>query len=110
MYFLTGLLSAIVTVAILAVLKYFKFTVTIIADKYIQFFVTGLVYAYILALLLYIRGGRAHIVAQNPFAMTGSFIYDFWMGREVNPRIGPFDVKVGLYRTGIIGMVSDSDY
>ncbi|XP_021923962.1 delta(14)-sterol reductase isoform X2 [Zootermopsis nevadensis] len=100
-----GLLSAIVTVAILAVLKYFKFTVTIIADKYIQFFVTGLVYAYILALLLYIRGGRAHIVAQNPFAMTGSFIYDFWMGREVNPRIGPFDVKVGLYRTGIIGMI-----
>jgi hypothetical protein len=27
----------------------------------------------------------------------------------VNPRIGPFDVKVGLYRTGIIGMVSYFD-
>lgn len=106
----SGLLSAVVTLAILAVLRHFRFPVTIIADKYVQFFVTGLIYGYVLAVLLYIRGGRAHIMAQNPSAMTGSCIYDFWMGREVNPRIGPFDVKVGLYRTGIIGMVSDFDY
>jgi hypothetical protein len=106
----SGLLSTVVTVAILAFLTHFKFPVTVIADKYIQFFVSGLIYAYVLAVLLYIRGGRAHIMAQNPFGMTGSCIYDFWMGREVNPQIGPFDVKVGLYRTGVIGMVSDFDY
>jgi lamin-B receptor len=107
---LSGFLSAITTVAILAVLRHFKFPVTIIAEKYVQFFVTGLVYGFFLAVLLYIRGGRAHIMAQNPFAMTGNCIYDFWMGREVNPQIGPFDVKVGLYRTGTIGVVSDFDY
>jgi lamin-B receptor len=108
-YLLSGLLSAIVTVVILGVLRHFKYPVTIIVDKYVQFFVMGLIFAYVLAVLLYIRGGRAHIMAQNPFAVTGSRIYDFWMGREVNPRIGPFDVKVGLYRTGIIGMVSYFD-
>lgn len=106
---LSGLLSAIITVIILGVLRYFEFPVTIIADKYVQFLVTALVYAYLFAVLLYIRGGRAHLVAQNPFAMTGSVIYDFWMGREVNPWIGPFDVKICLIRTGIIGMVSCFD-
>ena len=25
---------------------------------------------------------------------TGSVPYDFWMGRELNPRIGSFDLKV----------------
>jgi hypothetical protein len=106
---LSGLLSAVITVTILGVLRYFEFPVTIIADKYVQFLVTGLIYAYLLGVLLYIRGGRAHLMAQNPFAMTGSFVYDLWMGREVNPRIGPFDVKVCMLRIGMIGMVSCFD-
>jgi hypothetical protein len=106
---LSGLLSAIITVTILGVLRYFEFPVTIIADKYVQFMATAVVYAYLLAVLLYIQGGRAHLMAQNPFAMTGSYIYDFWMGREVNPRIGPFDVKFCLIRIGMIGMVSYFD-
>lgn len=104
-YRCNGLLSAIITVTIFGVLRSFEYPVTIIADKYVQFLVTGLVYAYLLAVLLYVRGGRAHLMAQNPFAMTGSLIYDFWMGREVNPRIGPFDVKVCLLRIGMIGMI-----
>jgi hypothetical protein len=106
---LSGILSAIITMTILGILRYFEYPVTIIADKYVQFVVTGLIYAYLHAVLLYIRGRRAHIIAQNRFAVTGSHIYDFWMGREVNPRIGPFDVKVCLLRIGMIGMVSCFD-
>jgi hypothetical protein len=106
---LPGLLSAIVTVGILGVLRYFKFAVTIIEEKYVQFFVAGLLYAFALAVVLYIRGGRAHTMVQNPYAMTGSHIYDFWMGREVNPHIGPFNVKVGLFRVGVVGLVSYCD-
>lgn len=109
-YRCNGFLIAAVTVVILGVLRHFRIPVTIVVDKYIQFFVTGLLYGFSLAILLYIRGGRAHTMAQNPFAMTGSHIYDFWMGREVNPRIGPFNVKVGLYRVGMIGMVSCCDF
>jgi Ergosterol biosynthesis ERG4/ERG24 family. len=107
---LSGFLSAMFTLVILGVLRYFKFAVTIIEEKYVQFFVTGLLFGFALAVLLYIRGGRAHTMAQNPFAMTGSHIYDFWMGREVNPRIGPFNVKVGLYRVGVVGVVSYCDF
>jgi hypothetical protein len=108
--FLPGFLSAIVTLVILGVLRHFKFDVTIIEDKYVQFFVSGLLYAFALAVVLYIRGGRAHMMAQNSFAMTGSHIYDFWMGREVNPLIGPFNVKLGLFRIGVIGLVSYCDF
>jgi hypothetical protein len=107
---LSGLLSGAITVVILGVLRHFEFPVTIIADKIVQFYVTGMVYGFALAVLLYIRGGRAPTMAQNPYAMTGSHIYDFWMGREVNPRIGPFNVKVGLLRVGVIGMVSYCDF
>ena len=95
---------------ILGVLRHFKFDVTIIVDKYVQFFVSGLLYGFALAVVLYIRGGRVHMMAQNLFAMTGSYIYDFWMGREVNPLIGPFNVKLGLIRIGVIGLVSYCDF
>ena len=107
---LPGLLSGIITVVILGVLRHFRFPVTIIADKFVQFYVTGLLYGFALAVLLYIRGGRAPTMAQNPFATTGSHIYDFWMGREVNPLIGPFNVKACLFRVGVIGMVSYCDF
>jgi len=107
---LSGVLSCTITVVILGVLRHFKFPVTIIVDKYVQFFVTGLLYGIALAVLLYIRGGRAHTMAQNPFAMTGSHVYDFWMGREVNPLIGPFNVKLGLFRVGLVGLVSYCDF
>jgi hypothetical protein len=79
--------------------------VTIIVDKYIQFLVNGLLYGIALAILLCIRGGRAHAMTQNSVAMTGSHLYDFWMSREVNPRIGPFNVKVRLFRVGMVGMI-----
>lgn len=104
-YRCNGVLSCTITVVILGVLRHFKFPVTIIVDKYVQFFVTGLLYGIALAVLLYIRGGRAHTMAQNPFAMTGSHVYDFWMGREVNPLIGPFNVKLGLFRVGLVGLI-----
>ncbi|XP_069702526.1 delta(14)-sterol reductase TM7SF2 isoform X2 [Periplaneta americana] len=104
-YRCNGFLNTFITLAIFALLKYFEFPVTMIVDKYVQFFVTGLIFAYVLAVLLYVRGGRTHFMAQNAYAVTGSHIYDFWMGREVNPQIGPFDIKSSLVRTGVIGLI-----
>jgi hypothetical protein len=98
-------LIAAATVVILGILRHFRFPVTIIVDKYIQFLVNGLLYGIALAILLCIRGGRAHTMTQNSFAMSGSHIYDFWMSREVNPRIGSINVKVGLYRVGMVEVI-----
>jgi hypothetical protein len=69
-YRCNGFLIAAVTVVILGVLRHFRIPVTIVVDKYIQFFVTGLLYGFSLAILLYIRGGGAHTMTQNPFVMT----------------------------------------
>jgi 7-dehydrocholesterol reductase len=33
----------------------------------------------------------------------GQFFYDFWMGVELNPRIGDFDLK--MFSIGRIGMI-----
>jgi hypothetical protein len=38
------------------------------------------------------------------FSTTGNHVYDFFMGRELNPRIGNFDLKVFCeLRPGLIG-------
>jgi hypothetical protein len=97
-----GFLIAAVTELILGLLRHFRYPVTNIRDKYIQFFVDGLLYGIALAILLGIRGGGAHTITLNPFAITGSHIHDFWMSREVNSRVGSFNVKVGPYRVGMV--------
>jgi hypothetical protein len=98
-------LIAVVTVVIIGLLKHFRFPATIIVDKYIQFVVNGLLCGIAIAILLCIRGGRAHTMTQNPFSMTGSHVYNFWMSREANLHIGPLNVKVRLYVVGMVGMM-----
>ena len=42
------------------------------------------------------------------FSLTGNPIYDFFMGRQLNPRIGSFDIKFFCeMRPGLIGLVSE---
>lgn len=42
------------------------------------------------------------------YISLGNVIYDFFMGREQNPRIGYFDIKVFFeLRPGLIGWVSE---
>ncbi|XP_031784406.1 delta(14)-sterol reductase TM7SF2 [Nasonia vitripennis] len=65
--------------------------------------VVGLGYGALLAVILYAKGGRAPVANLNMFGSTHNIIYDFWQGREVNPRVGPLDIKLLLFRTGLIG-------
>jgi hypothetical protein len=83
------LISAVI-VAIIALLRHFIVPVTIIVDKYIQLFVNGLLYGIALAILLCIRGGRAHTMAQNPFAMTSSSSSSSSICHGVGPLVDPF--------------------
>ncbi|KAJ9596861.1 hypothetical protein L9F63_012117, partial [Diploptera punctata] len=98
-------LCLIVTLTVFGVLHYFEYPVTIIVDKYIQFYVTGIIFGHILGLLLYIKAARAPLVAQNPHAVTGNQFYDFFMGREISPRVGPFDIKMSFMKIGMIGLI-----
>lgn len=55
--------------------------------------------------LLLLSGG--FIVASIPPSCLGNPLYDFFIGRELNPRIGNFDFKYFCeLRPGLIGWVS----
>eukprot|EP00124_Ichthyophonus_hoferi_P002193 Ihof_evm16s139 gene=Ihof_evmTU16s139 len=72
-------------------------------DLYISIILTAIVFSYILSTALYVASfiGDRQLSANGN---SGNAFYDFWMGRELNPRIGSFDLKVFCeLRPGLIG-------
>lgn len=76
-----------------------------ILDNIVQLSVSGWLMGTFLALGLYMKAGKAPIANLNIYASTKSKIYNFWQGREINPRIGALDVKLLLIRASLIGTV-----
>ncbi|KYO27850.1 delta(14)-sterol reductase TM7SF2 [Alligator mississippiensis] len=57
-----------------------------------------------LSLLLYLKALLASEAALAPGGNSGNPIYDFFMGHELNPRVGSFDLKYFCeLRPGLIG-------
>ncbi|XP_038620782.1 delta(14)-sterol reductase TM7SF2 isoform X3 [Tachyglossus aculeatus] len=57
-----------------------------------------------LSLFLYLKALRAPPSALAPGGNTGHPLYDFFLGRELNPRIGAFDLKYFCeLRPGLMG-------
>lgn len=93
-----------------------------IAKNWAGLFVAANVYGYLLAVIVYVKGLCAPTnVEDRKFsgesffpllrsgtvadACLGSWAYDFWMGLELNPRIGShFDIK--LFHNGRPGIVA----
>ncbi|CAK6449713.1 unnamed protein product [Pipistrellus nathusii] len=62
--------------------------------------------AFLFSLLLYLKALLAPASALAPGGNSGNPIYDFFLGRELNPRIGPLDCKYFCeLRPGLIGWV-----
>ncbi|CAL8267367.1 unnamed protein product [Merluccius merluccius] len=62
--------------------------------------------SFLLSFYLYIRSFWAPHHALAPGGNTGNPLYDFFIGRELNPRIGNFDLKYFCeLRPGLIGWV-----
>jgi hypothetical protein len=52
------------------------------------------------------RGPRSALGEVNAFSFPGNAVYDFFIGRELNPRLGAFDLKFFCeLRPGLIGWV-----
>ena len=84
---------------------YYKVPVTFVYDHYLAFAVGATIFSYALAVYVYVRSfreGALLAVGGN----SGNVIYDWFIGRELNPRIGIFDWKVFCeMRPGLIGWV-----
>lgn len=76
-----------------------------ILNNIVQLSVSGWIVGTILALGLYIKAGKAPVINLNLYASTNSKIYNFWQGREINPRFGTLDIKLLLIRASLIGTV-----
>lgn len=72
-------------------------------DHVLQFTVVAIIFSAILALFVYVcsfvplmgqngKGTKERILASG--GNTGNALYDWFIGRELNPRIGPWDIKL----------------
>ena len=66
----------------------------------------AILFSFVLAVLLYARALTRPRSDLAPGGQTGSGVYDFFIGRELNPRLGPLDLKFFCeLRPGLIGWV-----
>ena len=89
---------------------------TFITDNYLQLLTTSILLSYAIASWVYLRSfgvapGNAQLRELARGGHTGNFIYDFYIGRELNPRVtlplvGEVDVKAWLeMRVGLTGWI-----
>ncbi|KAJ6654185.1 hypothetical protein lerEdw1_007282 [Lerista edwardsae] len=75
-----------------------------IYDHFLQLAFSAFLVAFALSALLYLKALLAPEIALAPGGNSGNPIYDFFMGRELNPRIGTFDLKFFCeLRPGLLG-------
>ncbi len=77
-------------------------------DHYLSLAGTACIFSALLSIYLYASSfsagadGKGQVLAKG--GNTGSAVYDFFIGRELNPRIGPLDLKCFCeLRPGLIG-------
>lgn len=102
-----GIIALVLSVAGYAGATYYGYNVgDYLLKKSVPLITASLIYATVFAIVLYIKGGRVPVSYLNVYGSTNSRIYDFWQGREVNPRFFKlFDVKMIYFRTALIGLV-----
>lgn len=103
-YQFNGLTLAILTVIGVIVGEYFKYNVVdTILRNYNQLLLLYLVNALVQSISAYIRARYVSQTHWNPFAKTGNFLTDFFVGREINPKwFSLVDIKLVHYHICLI--------
>ncbi|KAF7690058.1 delta(14)-sterol reductase LBR [Silurus meridionalis] len=75
-----------------------------IHNHFLQFYTSALLISILLSIYLFVRSRWTTDDERAPAGNSGYVIYDFFMGRELNPRIKGFDIKFFCeMRPGLIG-------
>ncbi|KAF2903369.1 hypothetical protein ILUMI_02818 [Ignelater luminosus] len=106
-YVLNGWFCFILTSLALVSLEYFKVPViSFILKRYFQLAISAIIIGIFIAIYLYVRSFFVPISALNPYTISNSKVYNFWVGREVNPRaFNRIDIKLYMMRLFVIGMI-----
>lgn len=75
-----------------------------LADMFAPLMIASVIISVVMSLVLYVASFRSPTVLLSSGGNTGNHVYDFWIGRELNPRSGSLDWKFMCeLRPGLIG-------
>ncbi|XP_077669816.1 delta(14)-sterol reductase LBR isoform X3 [Eretmochelys imbricata] len=105
-YRINGFYAFVLTAAAVGNSLYFEIELHYLYDHFLQFAVSAAIFSVLLSIYLYARSLKAPKEELSPGGNSGNLVYDFFIGRELNPRIGNFDLKYFCeLRPGLIGWV-----
>lgn len=107
-YVTNGLFGAILTLALISLLEYKDIPITkFLLNNQFQLYVTSVLIGFSLTVFAYIRSFYVPVSALNPHIIDKSKIYNFYMGRELHPRLfRTLDLKMFVYKLLFISEVS----
>uniref|UniRef100_A0A8C5K5H3 Delta(14)-sterol reductase LBR n=1 Tax=Jaculus jaculus TaxID=51337 RepID=A0A8C5K5H3_JACJA len=104
-YRINGFYAFILTTAVLGASLFWGVELYYVHSHLLQFAFAATVFSLVLSVYLYVHSWKAPRDELSP-ASSGNVLYDFFIGRELNPRIGNFDLKYFCeLRPGLIGWV-----
>ncbi|XP_068397860.1 delta(14)-sterol reductase LBR isoform X1 [Eschrichtius robustus] len=104
-YRLNGFYAFILTSALVGASFFWDVEFYYVYSHFLQCAFAATVFSVVLSVYLYARALKAPRDELSP-ASSGNAVYDFFIGRELNPRIGTFDLKYFCeLRPGLIGWV-----
>nr|XP_033792671.1 delta(14)-sterol reductase LBR isoform X4 [Geotrypetes seraphini] len=105
-YRINGFYAFVLTATSVGVSLYFKMGLYYVYDHFLQLAVSATVFSVLLSIYLYVRSYKVPHEELSLAGNSGNLVYDFFMGRELNPCIGTFDLKYFCeLRPGLIGWV-----
>ncbi|KAL6486032.1 hypothetical protein MHYP_G00054240 [Metynnis hypsauchen] len=103
-YRINGFYALIISAMAIGAASYHEVDLSYIHGHFLQFYTSALIISVLLSIYLFIRSRRAAVDDLAPAGNSGYVFYDFFMGRELNPRIKDFDIKFFCeMRPGLIG-------
>ncbi|XP_012891707.1 PREDICTED: lamin-B receptor [Dipodomys ordii] len=104
-YRLNGFYAFTLTLAGVGAAVFWGVELSWVYSHFLQLALAATVFSVVLSVYLYARSLKAPRSELAP-ASSGNAVYDFFIGRELNPRIGTFDLKYFCeLRPGLIGWV-----
>jgi len=82
-----------------------QYSVSSLYNNYFQLITASIIFSFCLSIFLFLKSfAKGALLAKG--GNTGNIIYDFFIGRELNPRIGSLDLKFFCeLRPGLIGWI-----
>ncbi|XP_060078662.1 delta(14)-sterol reductase TM7SF2-like [Ylistrum balloti] len=102
-YRLNGFFVFMLNMICLSVFAYVGLRITILTQMALQMLTTGILTFFLLSIILYIKAMTLRPRDRSPCGQTASTYYNWFIGAELHPRFGFLDLKMVLFRSGIIG-------